>query len=413
MNFDPIYNLIFNPAIESVQLPEGGTLVPRRTDMDFFAGDIGLEMFGYLEYSRFAIADITGLNANVFYELGVRHRTREAGTAVFRQTGSTIPFDIRSIKAFDYDYEPIEKAAESRALIADVLTNSLMRNRLDSPVQIALRAQRDAPNALDNLLLQAENDIRNQNWSAAMRKYQTALRMEPRSVLIRQRLGLFFKDRGRWKEALEQFNMAVATSPEYAEAWRERGIAENKLYEDLKKEHGQEPDAPRGEESLLRAIELDADDFDARASLGGVLKREGRYAEALDQYQAATRVSNGHAYPLLNEIKLEGRVTGKITMTPQRDIQLRRAELARRNNAAADPPIDAPWCFFDLSEMRLYRGEVGQALDYLDRGIDYSQHAWQPGSHRASMQLLRDGGVKLDGLDEVISRLRTAEQVLL
>ena len=43
-------------------------------------------MFHYIEYSRFALADISGLNANVFYELGHRHRVHEAGTVIFRQT---------------------------------------------------------------------------------------------------------------------------------------------------------------------------------------------------------------------------------------------------------------------------------------------------------------------------------------
>src|SRR5690348_11686443 len=76
VNFDTIYDEVFKPAIASVPLPEGGFLEPRRTDHDFFTGDITLEMFRYLEYSRFALADISGLNANVLYELGVRHRAR-------------------------------------------------------------------------------------------------------------------------------------------------------------------------------------------------------------------------------------------------------------------------------------------------------------------------------------------------
>jgi hypothetical protein len=41
------------------QLPEGGTLEPRRTHQDFFTGDISSETFAYLEYSRLALADIT------------------------------------------------------------------------------------------------------------------------------------------------------------------------------------------------------------------------------------------------------------------------------------------------------------------------------------------------------------------
>ena len=112
VDFDYIYDAIFKPAISEVELPEGGKLEPRRTDKDFFAGDINLEMFHYLEYSRFAIADISGLNANVFYELGARHRVRAAGTAIFRQTGAPIPFDIQTIKAFPYEYEPEAQAKE-------------------------------------------------------------------------------------------------------------------------------------------------------------------------------------------------------------------------------------------------------------------------------------------------------------
>src|SRR5216684_4627887 len=39
VDFDPLYDDIFAPAISAVALPEGGKLEPRRTDKDFFAGD--------------------------------------------------------------------------------------------------------------------------------------------------------------------------------------------------------------------------------------------------------------------------------------------------------------------------------------------------------------------------------------
>jgi hypothetical protein len=99
VNFDAIYAGIFEPAIAAVTLPEGGKLEPRRTDKDFFTGDIKLEMFRYPEYSRFAVADISGLNFNVAYELGSRHRVREAGTAIFHQAQAPIPFDISSSRS--------------------------------------------------------------------------------------------------------------------------------------------------------------------------------------------------------------------------------------------------------------------------------------------------------------------------
>lgn len=52
VNFDRIYENIFEPAIAAVRLPEGGRLRPARTDKDFFAGDIGQAMFDYLNQSR-------------------------------------------------------------------------------------------------------------------------------------------------------------------------------------------------------------------------------------------------------------------------------------------------------------------------------------------------------------------------
>lgn len=87
VDFDVVYENIFEPAIRATPLPEGGHLVPVRADANFFAGDIDRLSFEHLEYSRFAIADISALNPNVFFELGVRHRARATGTAVFRLAG--------------------------------------------------------------------------------------------------------------------------------------------------------------------------------------------------------------------------------------------------------------------------------------------------------------------------------------
>ena len=120
VNFDSIYKEIFEPAIAATPLPEGGFLISKRTDQDFFTGHISVEMFQYIEYSRFALTDISGLNANVFYELGARHRARESGTAIFRHADAPIPFDINQIKAFPYEYEPNAKAVESKSIPASL-----------------------------------------------------------------------------------------------------------------------------------------------------------------------------------------------------------------------------------------------------------------------------------------------------
>jgi tetratricopeptide (TPR) repeat protein len=402
VDFDLIYEAIFDPAIRQTVLPEGGRLEARRTDQDFFSGDISQDMFEYLEYSRFAIADITGLNPNVFYELGVRHRARQAGTAIFRQLAAKIPFDITQIKAFPYDYEPEDHARESKNLVTRVLTESLLQNRIDSPVQRALIVQRNQHGEIEGYLRNAENAIRAGDRARAIAEYRKALADDPGNNLLHLRLGLLLKDEGRWDEALQQFDAAIASAPNYAEAYREKGIAENKLHH----LRGRIPECPNGIVSLKRAAELNDTDYDAHASLAGALKREGELEAALAEYERAIEVSHGHSYPLLNAIKLRARIENKLEIDARRRFQLNRAERSLRAQVSSDPPYDAPWSFFDLAEILLYKQDMQNFILFASRGTEFATHAWQVNTFREGLELLLSGGIELPGLREGIEMLR-------
>jgi len=388
VNFDRIYDEIFVPAVAGVPLPEGGKLVPRRTDRDFFAGDIGQEMFAYLQWSRFALADITSLNPNVMYEVGVRHSARESGTAIFRQGDAPIPFDINHIKAFPYNYQPEQNAAAARKLIRRVLMESLVQNRLDSPVQIALKAQRTVPE-VEPILKEVETLIRAFNRPGAIAKLREANAAMPGgNALIHQRLGLLLRDQGDLQEALSQFDAAVKLQASYSEAWREKGIVQGKL----------QKGSPEAEAAIRQAIQLNPNDFDALASLGGLLRKMNRLDEALGFYRRAVEVSEGHPYPLLMVIKLEALVRHALVLTDEQRRQLRQAELMRRAQAESVPPLDAPWCFFDMAEIRLYQGDAAGFLDWVKRGLGVCTQRWQAETFRSALLLLVDGGVALDGL---------------
>jgi tetratricopeptide (TPR) repeat protein len=402
VDFNDIYDRIFHPAISAVKLPEGEMLEPRRTDKDFFTGDIKQDMFEYLEYSRFALADISGLNFNVAYELGTRHRARESGTAIFRQTLAPLPFDISSIKAFPYEYQPEDNAGQARALITRVLTESLAMNRKDSPVQIALAQQAKSGN-LDTVLQEAENCIRNLDWPGAMDVYRKAIAIEPRNPLPRMKLGLLCRDRGIWDEALEQFSAASEAMKNYGEAFREKGIAENKIAQTQKRPLDTNP-AP-GEPELRRAIELNDKDFDAYASLGGVLKRAKRYPDALKCYERSAEVSGGHPYPLLNALSLRAQLNGQVGLSPAEQRALARAERVRETQTKQAPPYDAPWSFFDLAQIRLFRGDVPGFLTAAKAGLDVSEHDWQPKTFLDSLRLLLPASKELPGLEQGIAEL--------
>jgi tetratricopeptide (TPR) repeat protein len=410
VDFDFIYDNVFKPAVAAVDLPEGGKLDPRRTDKDYFSGDISQEMYQYIEYSRFALADISGLNANVFYELGVRHRSHESGTAIFRQETGPPPFDIGQIKAFPYGYEPQDKVAESVELVRKVLAESLVHNSLDSPPMRALLAQRareqdPARGNIEPTLVEADNALRQQDWTKAVEKFSEALAISPDETAVLFKRGLVYRDRGVFDKALADFDRVTQLSRNYAEAYREKGIAENKIYNKAK-----DAALPTGEEALRKAVELKPDDFDALSSLGGVYKRQGRIAEAAECYVKATESSKGNTYPLLNAITLKAQAEGRFELDKRHRFMLERAR--RSLQSQVESGYNPPWSAFDLAQLNLYTGDGQKFLDNIDEGLLVCTHAWQPETFRKTLELLTSVGVSLPGLDEGIAKLKEAEEFL-
>jgi len=403
IDFDYIYDKVFAPAIAAVNLPEGGKLIPKRTDKDYFAANIDIEMFKYLEYSRIALVDITGLNANVFYELGVRHHANQSGTAIFRQEKLVPPFDISHIKALPYQYEPVKHIKASRAYIKKVLTDSLEYNRIDSPVQVALQAQHTGNPKIDPLLVGATNAFRKDDWDTAVDKYRQAIKVDDRNPLLHQELGLLLKSRGRWAEAVHHFEQATLLSPDYGEAWRELGIARNKLYMQAVKDATKGLET--GEDDLLKAVTLKEDDFDAYASLGGIYKRQNLLEKSLKMYDLSVKVSNGHPYPLFNSILLQVRERGIRSITAKQKVYMKRAEASLRKQAENRPPYNIPWCFFDLSVLSMLMGKKKEALDMLKAGIKHSTESWQKNTHLETLMLVERQKDQLKGWKEAVELL--------
>jgi hypothetical protein len=65
VNFDQVYKDIINPAIEEIDV------TCLRCDEINQSGMIHKDMFGHIYYSDIAVVDISVLNPNVFYELGI------------------------------------------------------------------------------------------------------------------------------------------------------------------------------------------------------------------------------------------------------------------------------------------------------------------------------------------------------
>ena len=93
VDFDAVYRELIAPAIDTAGLE------PLRADEESTGGIIHKPMFERLILCEFAVADLTTANANVFYELGVRHAVRPWSTVlVFAEAAGCRSTSLRSAR---------------------------------------------------------------------------------------------------------------------------------------------------------------------------------------------------------------------------------------------------------------------------------------------------------------------------
>lgn len=110
IDFDAVYATLIQPAVEAAGLE------PLRADEELAGGIIHKPMFERLILCEYAVADLTSANANVFYELGVRHAVRPASTLLlFAEGQGQLPFDVAPLRALPYRIGPDGRPAQAQA----------------------------------------------------------------------------------------------------------------------------------------------------------------------------------------------------------------------------------------------------------------------------------------------------------
>ena len=101
-------------------------------------GSIHSKMFEHIYDADVTVVDTTALNANVFYELGIRHALNKHVTILMRQPGTKTPFNIQGYQMLDYDPENVESIGKAKLKIGEFIKNGLAKQVIDSPVYGAL-----------------------------------------------------------------------------------------------------------------------------------------------------------------------------------------------------------------------------------------------------------------------------------
>src|SRR5918996_5851924 len=99
-DFNAIYSLLIKPALEIAGFEAF------RADEEATSGDILTDMFQELLLADLCIADMSIDNANVFYEIGIRHAFRKRGIVHIQAGRSYMPFDVFNVRTIPYHITP-------------------------------------------------------------------------------------------------------------------------------------------------------------------------------------------------------------------------------------------------------------------------------------------------------------------
>lgn len=94
--FDPIYEEVLRPAIEEIGL------VPARADLTYGSRRIMRDVWNGISTARIVIAELTGGNPNVLYELGMAHALGKPFVIITNSMGD-VPFDLKELRCIVYD----------------------------------------------------------------------------------------------------------------------------------------------------------------------------------------------------------------------------------------------------------------------------------------------------------------------
>jgi hypothetical protein len=128
IDFERIHRELIAPALDAARVG-GGT-----TGKIIDAGNIREDMFGLIIEADLVVCDVTVHNANVFYELGIRHALRKKGTVLIKgaPVADSTPFDILTDRYLEYS---VDEPGKKKDELVEVIRATLAASReTDSPI---------------------------------------------------------------------------------------------------------------------------------------------------------------------------------------------------------------------------------------------------------------------------------------
>jgi tetratricopeptide (TPR) repeat protein len=204
LDLDKTFENLIKPVFDSLKIKCFRAKDIRHT------GVIDVPMYEWIYNADIVVADLSTLNANALYELGVRHAMKPYTTIVISEDKCKYPFDVNHTVIEPYEHLGkdigVSEANRFKKELKKKIKTIIKANSKDSPVYtympnlsppqlkgeevIRLKEREKNEPTLSELVEDAENAKNKNEFKIAAELYKICLRFEPNNTFLKQRLAL-------------------------------------------------------------------------------------------------------------------------------------------------------------------------------------------------------------------------------
>jgi tetratricopeptide (TPR) repeat protein len=395
IDFDAVYREVIAPAIADAGLE------PIRADEELTGGIIHKPMFERLVLCEFAVADLTTANANVFYELGVRHAARPHSTVQIVGGNSRLPFDVALLRTLPYPLNEEglpTQVEETRGALAKMLRHARESREEDSPLFHLLE---DFPN------------IQHEKTDVFRKQVQFAAEIKERLARARRSgrdaVAEVERDLGNLADRETGVLIDLLLSYRAVRAWGDmidlvgrmpRPVAETVLVQEqyafALNRGGAGEDAERvllqvldkkgpSSETLGLLGRVYKDRWEAAFQRGDQFEAEGCLEQAIDAYRRGFEADWRDAYPGINAVTL---MEVADPPDPRREQLIPVVKYAAERRVASGKPDY--WDHATLLEAAVLARDEAAATTALRRAIAVIREPWEAETTARNLRLIRE-----------------------
>jgi hypothetical protein len=135
MRSDQILKYIIRPVAE--ECGYGAVRADEITE----PGIITTQVIDHVLNDAMVVADLTGNNANVFYELAIRHAIRKPYVQII-QKGERIPFDVAGVRTIEIDHQNLDSVEQAKEEMKKQMRYTAEHpEKIESPISVAVDSE--------------------------------------------------------------------------------------------------------------------------------------------------------------------------------------------------------------------------------------------------------------------------------